>query len=101
VYSVFFGAAGPRFLRTQNSVELGPWRKGQGLSDSIALAFLFLVAFKGWTSAANPSVLAVANETGIALSIQADVEPAETFARSQVSLSRHALRNMPGGAARS
>ena len=39
---------------------------------SFALALSFLVAFKCWTMAASASVRAVANETGIALSIEGD-----------------------------
>ena len=39
---------------------------------SFALALSFLVAFECWTMAASASVRAVANETGIALSIEGD-----------------------------
>jgi hypothetical protein len=37
---------------------------------SALLAFLFLVAFESWASAASPSVGAVTNETGIGLSVR-------------------------------
>jgi hypothetical protein len=38
----------------------------------LAVAFSFLLAFECWTSAASQSMRAVANETGIALSIEVD-----------------------------
>jgi DNA-binding GntR family transcriptional regulator len=42
------------------------------LVRSIALALSFLVIFEYWTTAASASVRTVANETGIALSIEGD-----------------------------
>src|SRR6516164_581110 len=39
---------------------------------SIALALSFLVTFECWTTVASASVRTVANETGIALSIEGD-----------------------------